>query len=293
MTVTPREDYQSQLSIDTSAISSSSPGYDTTSVTLGTRGEIVNPEGVRGTRSRHKERTRDGKRSVGGQIELYPSAADLLLLVPLITGSAFSTNVSALAEALTSFNVCHDKGSAVLTYAGCVVDKATFSCAEGQAVKLVLELLGLSDTPAAAGTFPGAVYNNTAPYMYYDATLTLVSAAREVKNWSITYDNLVEAIYNNHQYPSYLLSRDRLVTFQSNNPFDTNDLYAQASTGSAASLALSDGSGGHTVTFNFGVLQFPREDPSTGGRKEITQDLRGVARMSSSTRESSISIVTN
>lgn len=280
--------FASQLALDTA--SPVAHGYEFESCSITLSGSIVDSSGIRGTRSRFSERTRAGNQQVGGTIELYPSAEDLANLLPLVLGGTASSGTYPLGEALTPFTVVHDKVAKVLTYAGCVVNRATFSGSEGQAVKLSLDVIGKTETIGAAGTFPSVSFNADPPYMFTDSLLTMQAAARSVKQWTLTIDNMVEALFYNSQTATLLLAKDRAVTLDCTNPFTASDtdLYNQALAGAAATLALANGD--KTLTFSFATLQVPPQGPTVGGRQEIPLELSAVARKVGSAAELVVTI---
>ena len=220
-----------------------------------------------------------------GTIEMIPSPEDFALLLPWIMGAVASGTTFALAETLSSRYVCLDKVAKVMTYAGCLVNRATFSGSEGMPIKLSLDIIGTTESVGNAGTFPSVTYNNTAPFMFSESVLTLVSSARNVKSWSITIDNQLEVSYYNSTTATRILPKDRSVTFQCANPFTSSetDLYDQALAGSAATLVLAYAA--YSMTFTFPTLQFPAEGPQVPGRSELALNLNGVARKVSTTSE--------
>lgn len=284
--------YQAQLGIDTA--SPVTKGYDfADTASMISQGEILDPNTSRGTRSHFASRTRSGLIHVGGQIALYPSMLDLKPLLPLILGGAASGGTYPLAETLPSFSVTIDKVAKVCTYAGCVVNRATFSVTEGQMLKLVLDIVGVSETISDAGTFPTVTYNETDPLIFSDAVLTILSTARLVKTWDITIDNSLDVRFFNSQTATSITPKDRVITFHCENPFTSaeTDLFDQSPAGAAASLVLTDASNtADVLSFLFATLQFPTRSPQVPARSEITQQLTAVARATTAGHELSVTI---
>ncbi|HEY5312080.1 MAG TPA: phage tail tube protein [Pirellulales bacterium] len=278
--------FQSQLGIDT--VSPVTRGYEFENCQITKAGTIIDSSGIRGGRSHHSERTRQGNDSIAGVIELYPSPADLSHLLPLVLGGTPSGTTYPLADGLAAFYVTVDKVAGVYTYAGCKVDKATFSGVQGQAMKLSLEIAGQTETPAAAGSFPAVTLDNSAPLVFSDSTLTLLGISREVKQWTVTIDNSLEVRFANSTSATAIMPKDRQVSLQCQNPFTSAeiDLYGQALAGSSAALVLAGA--GSSLAFNFATLQFPDRGPVVPGREEITLTLSGIARKVGSTDELSV-----
>jgi len=278
--------FKSQLGIDT--VSPVTRGYEFESCQITKAGTIIDSSGIRGSRSHHSERTREGNYTISGLIELYPSPADLSHLLPLVLGGTPEGTTYPLADSLAAFYVTVDKVAQVFAYAGCKVNKATFSGAQGQPMKLALEITGQTETTGAAGSFPTVTLDNSAPLIFSDTTLTLVGAARQVKQWTVTIDNSLEVRFANSTNATAITAKDRQVTLQCQNPFTSAeiDLYGQALGGAAASLVLANG--GSSLAFNFATLQFPDHGPVVPGREEITLSLNGVARKQGATDELSV-----
>jgi hypothetical protein len=275
--------FSSQLGIDT--VDPVTKGYEFDHCQITKTATIVDASGIRGSRSHHSERTRAGNTTIAGMIELYPSAADLAALLPLVLGGTPSSTTYPLADSLSDFYVTVDKVAQVFTYAGCKVDKATFSGSAGQAMKLALEIHGQSEAAAAAGSFPVVTFHNTPPLLFTDSVLTLVGAARQVMDWTLVIDNKLAVRYANSTTATSITPMDREISFQCTNPFtaDELDLYGQNPAGAAATLALTNSP--TALTFAFAALQFPDIGPSVDGRSEIQLKLNGIARMAGSTRE--------
>jgi hypothetical protein len=278
--------FQSQLGIDT--VSPVTRGYEFESCQITKAGTIIDSSGIRGSRSHHSERTREGNYTIEGLIELYPSPADLSYLLPLVLGGTPEGTAYPLADSLPAFYVTVDKVAQVFIYAGCKVNKATFSGSQGQPMKLALEITGQTETAGAAGSFPAVTLDNAAPLIFSDTTLTLLGAARQVKQWAVTIDNSLEVRFANSTSATAITAKDRQVSLQCQNPFTSAevDLYGQTLGGASASLVLANA--GSSLAFNFVTLQFPARGPMVPGREEITLTLSGIARKVGTTDELSV-----
>lgn len=275
--------YQTSLGIDSA--NPVTKGFEFDNCTLGKTGEIIDSSGMRGTRSHFAARTREGNQTIQGTIELTPSPEELALLLPWILGANASGTTYALADTLPSRFVTVDKGAKVKTYAGCVVNKATFSGSSGMPIKLSLDVVGKTETVANAGTFPAVTYQNTAPFMFAGSTLTLLSTARNVRDFTLVVDNMLEVQFYNSATASSITPKDRQVSFSCNVPYTSSetDLYDQALAGSAATYALTYSN--YSMTFSFATLQFPSISPPVPSRQELVLSLNGVARKVGSTNE--------
>lgn len=267
-----------------------SKGFEVRSCTLAKKAQIIDASGIRGSRSHRSERTRAGNYDVAGTIVFEPSPEDLALLLPWILGANASGTTFALAETLQTRRIVVDKGAKVYTYEGCVVSKAVFSGSEGQAMQLSVDVVGTTETEGNSGTLPSLTYTNTNPFMFAESVLTLVSASRNCKDWSVSIDNQLEVSFYNSQTATRIEPKDRMVEFSANVPFTSSetDLYGQALLGSAATLVLAPSN--YSLTFTFGKLQFPAEGVVIQGKQELLLALNGVARMTSTTPELAITL---
>lgn len=270
-------------------ISESNPvdaAFDFISESVGKRGSIVEHDGIRGTRSRQGERTRAGTYSVGGTISMQPSPEELAALLPWILGAAASGTTYALAETLSSRYVTIDKVAKVCTYAGCYVNRATFSSGENSPLSLELEIVGQTETVGNAGTFPSLLNGNTGPFVHHDATGTFVSGSRSFKRASLTIDNRLIVAHNNSQSASFIVPGDRMISVSLETPWSSAevDLHDQAAAGYAATLSYAYNN--YSLSFALANLQVPSNTPEVGGRgQEITLKIEGMARMASTTKE--------
>lgn len=240
------------------------------------------PSGLRGIRDHQSERVRGGLISVRGGIELEPSPESLALLLPWILGGTPVGTSYPIADTLSSRYVTVDRIAKVYTYAGVYVNSATFRGSEGSPLLLSLDLIGQTETEGNAGTFPAITPGNTPPFMFAESVLTLLSVARNFKDFTLTINNALDVQFFNSRTATRIRPTDRIVTFDCTVPNDTTntDLYGQAVAGAAATLSFAPPAPhtGYSMTVTFGTLQFPKENSSINARTELMLPLRGVAR---------------
>jgi hypothetical protein len=264
------------------------------SESIAKQGTIVERQGIRGTRSHTADDTRQGPYRVLGQLVLEPTPQDLSIWLPRILGAAPSGTTYALAETLPDFVLSVDRGPKVFTYGGCKVNKAVFQGAEGSLLRLTLDIVGKTESVAAAGTFPALTLTNAPPFIFSDLTLTLQSAAREVKQFELAIDNrLATDRFMNSLSATALPESDRLISLHTVHAWaDQNvDLYDQALAGAAGSLALVNGV--FATTFNFAALQCAAHSPVVQGKQETPLILHMLAHKTGSTSELSVTHATS
>src|SRR5579872_3094307 len=143
-------------------------GIDFQSESLVMKEEIVDTNGLRGTRARSVERLRNGIQRIGGQIHLQPTPVELALLLKWCFGgntSGSPTVTYPLADSLQSMfiEIARDNGSfgADFVYGGAYVDKVTFRGSSGGPLDVLIDVLAQTETKNAAGTYPSLVLDTT------------------------------------------------------------------------------------------------------------------------------------
>ncbi len=279
---------QALMAMDSVApIDVSSTAIDFVSESLVGAKEHLNPTGIRGTRSRHKERTRAGLERVGGAITLEPSPTELDFLLPFILGGAeVATDTFPLAETLPELHIGVRRVVKEFTYTGCKIVRAVFSGSEGSPLQLALDLVGKTSADAAVGTVTYPTPDSDDMYVFTDSVLTLASGAREMSDFELIIENVHEDDrFTNSTTRTDVPIIDRNVLLNTTNPYDaTNeDLHDQAVAGAAGSLVFTNGA--RSITFTFANLKFPSLDPSVADRGEIPLVLNGRALQSGSDKE--------
>lgn len=259
------------------------------SISGGAENQIIRTEGIRGTRSRSKERRRRGPKVIAFTITMNPSPTELDWWLPRILGADESTDTFALAEVLPTFVVCVDRIAKVHTYTGCVVSRAVFSSSAGQPLQLAVDVLAVDETEGNSGTFPAITPDTDAMYVHSDAVLTLQSSARSFDECQVTIDNKAVARWMNSRTATDISATDREVLLACSTPYTSSesDLYttpAGSSAGAAGTLVYTNGN--QSLTFTFAnLIQDPARTSPINGRGEILLPLTFRAEQSSTTKE--------
>ena len=250
---TPAYGFAAQLGVDT--VSPVTKRFDFDSENLVLSEDFKDTNGLRGTRARSVERIRQGNRHVGGSIKFMPTAAELALLLPWITGGVPSGGPAVtypLAEALSSRFVAVDRVQKVFTINGCVVDRCTIDGRQGEPLEVTLDVVGIDETIGAAGSFPVLALDETnSPFMFSDLVLSINAASTQAKSVQIVLDNSIDKDrFFNVQTATALIAMDRHVTLNTSLPYgDSSALYGLGPTGSAVTATFSNGGAVFTVTF--------------------------------------------
>jgi hypothetical protein len=280
--------HATKLGMGTSAPSTKQ--FEFESCGVGRQGTHVQSPGIRDGRSYHSESVVEGPYTVGGPIVLAPRPDELDFLLPQLLGTPESTNVFALAETLPDTIVDIEKVADSATTAYRTTGKfntGTFRSAAGGLLMLELDFQGLDE---AEIDFPSISATLTAlqPYIHHQLVLTIGGVAYKPASIDITINNaLILDRFLNSQTRTELPESDRVITCNFTVPYDANcrnNLYGATVGGLAATAVWTNGS--RSLTFTFGVLQFPKPPIVIPGRNgELMASFAAQARMLSTTKE--------
>lgn len=253
------------------------------STTLKKTGTLIERDGIRGTRSRNINDVRTGPYSVGGNVVMEPSAANLNALMVLALGAN-----GAVGETLTAFDVVLDRETNTVTYGGCVVNTATLRGSSGSTMELTLDLVGKTANTSGSVSAPTVAV----PFIFADCVLTLGNVAYEIMELVLTINNnLATDRFANTLTLTDIPAGERLVTLQTTHSYtNTNSvLWDIALAGPTSPNTLAIGNGANTVTFTFGALQAAREDPDVN-KSELLLVKNWTARKSGNTNEIAVAL---
>jgi len=252
---------------------------------------LMNTSGLRGTRSNSANRARLGTYSVGGTIMVNPSPNMLDVLLPIILGAAESSDIFAVAEALSVFGIMVDRVGQVHRYSDCKVSRAVFRGSEGSLLELELDVMGKAEV--VGETFPVDITLGNAaadqPYTFMDSASGYIinSVTYPINSFELTIDNLLEARFRNSVTATCITAQDRIVSLRTNHPWTTTEAAALYNgtmfPGLAGSLTFTNG--GTSLKFDFPNLQSSDQSPSVQGKTEVTYDLDMLALETAATKE--------
>ena len=279
----PDYGYEIQLGIDT--VDPVTEQFDCIDESLALAEEIIDGNGMKGTRSRALERTAEGIRRVGGGLVLEPTANEWALLLPWILGGTPSGTNYPLAEALSSRYVNIDRGSRRFTYSGCLVNRATFRSSEGEVLTVDLDIIGV-DESVSATAFPTITLNTDKRFYFHNLSLTVGGTGYNAKDFELVVDNAVDSdrFHNSQTLSTDANARDRIITVSTMLPYsDAVAVYASGEAGVAIVATFTNGT--VSLALSLGKVVFPRESPTQRGRDEILLPVRGQAYESGGTAE--------
>lgn len=287
MPTTPAYGFQTAIGIDTA--NPVTKRFDFQSENLILSEDFKDTNGLRGTRSRAGERIVAGIRHVAGQITLQPNSLELANLLQWIMGGTPTGTPAVtypLADALQTRFVTVDRVAKVFTYNGCVVDKCHIKGSQGEPLVITLDVCGLDETIAAAGSFPViALDTTTQPFMFFELAITIGGVTYQAKDVDITIDNAIDKDrFFNSLTATALIAMDRHITVSFSLPYgDATTVYGLGAAGTAVVATFTNG--GAVLTLTMGRVAFPRHSPSVAGRQEVMLPFSGTAYKNGSTLE--------
>lgn len=275
-----------QAKLGMSASGSASEAYEFKSESISLVDSIYESDGIVGSRDYPSERIRQNITSVEGSITMEPNKVELINLMPRILGGAGP----ALAETLPTSNIVIDRIQKVFTYAGCVVNKATFRASQGGPLSLEYGIQGVSESIGNAGTFPVlSISVASGPFIMSDLAVTIASTSYKFFDIEISIDNMLEMRHLNSLTPTSITPRSRQTSVTLTSPYgDNSALYAANVPGAAVVATFTNGS--DVLVFTMPAVAFLRKTPSVTGKTEIKNTLQGIARKSGSTASLAVSI---
>lgn len=251
---------------------------------IGKRGTHIQKDGARGTVSQLAETVGDGSYTVGGSLTIQPGDDELRELLPWIMGAAeggIGPFTYALADTGLARFVTQDKKTKVFTWAGCKVNRAVFRCSAGNPQLTVeLDVMGLTETVAASGTFPaiGASLTADQPFLHHQLVFTHNAIVYNLDDLSVTIDNQLDGNnFKNSQTRLDLVKNGRIVTVDLTVAYGTPEaaLYGLAVAGAAAELKWTNGA--RILDFDFANLKAPDDALEGAQGGEVTRRLSFTA----------------
>lgn len=237
--------------------------------------ELIENDGLRGTRTRNVERVALGNVRVAGSITFEPTPVEIDALLPLIFGQAGSSGSYALSDAMSDFYLMIDQVGKVATYVlRCA--SAVLSGEPGKKIKLVMRVVGKTMIEANAGTFPGTVPVPDAtarPYCLSDmgSGITINSNTYDIDKFELMIDNKIDPTYMIGRTATDLEPQDRVITLGIQTKYTSTEQAlrsdARAGTPRAASLAFTNGT--VSLGLTLGRILAVSKSPSIPGRQKI------------------------
>jgi hypothetical protein len=256
--------------------------------TIGLDEEVIDSDGLGGTRSHLDERARQGQRRVVGNLIFQPNAAELDILLHLALGGVKSTNTIPLAESLPTAEWFAVRDGTVYHYSACVVDTLTITCTAGGPLEAAISIIGLDEVQEGS-MGSAAIDVATPPYTWADeSTMTIGGSSYAFDAFELTVQNFIETKWRSGSLtPAALQPTDRRVAVSLGlSQGDAIAAYGSAAAGAAVVAAFTN-SVVNTVSLSFSMakVRAPRQPLPFGERGILGLPWQGVARKSGSTAE--------
>lgn len=203
------------------------------------------------------------KGSGSGPIVMIPRADDLRVLLPLLIGGAFSTNVIEPAVICDFFRIEADKSIQTHNHLDCKTASWTLSSSAGSPLlQLDWTIESCRFATASAGTFTAGLSLSTQqPFVHSGTTLTINSNTYKVDAIQLAgNNNLGTDIFYNSPTRTDLAMGNQAFTLTTTNPYDVaGDLNIQSLGQAAAHVAaqLVYTSGNLSLTIDIPALHAP------------------------------------
>lgn len=217
----------------------------------------------------------EGRTMVGGTISLEPSRQDLAFWLPLILGAAPVGNLHTPVATLLPFTVLNRVGPLINNrYNDCYVSRAVFSAAEGESLKLSLDIVGrgtseLTDA-AALAAINGAVAPNTTGrgriVLFSEGTVSYSSTFLSARSFNMTIDNRLGAQFFSAavaQCVERTNVRSTMLNINATPIHQTNNVVYKIPSGAGLLSFLSSDS--REISFDFPSLAQTREHTKVEG----------------------------
>ena len=246
--------------------------------------EVIDGNGIRGTRSGDIELVMDGIQRVNGPVNLIPTALEFSYLLEWILGgtpTGSGTVTYPLADTIPTRFVTVDRREKVFTYAGVGVNTATFRASRGTPLSVELGLIGQTETPANSGTFPAIELDvSTKPFVFHNLVLSVEATTVSCAEFMLSVNNMIDADrYFNSQTLTAVNALDREIRFGTSLPYgDYEAIRAAMNAGAGGmSVAATFAVGNTALVFTLPAVAVPMRAPGTPGRVEIMLPVEGRA----------------
>lgn len=251
--------------------------------------EVIDGNGLRGTLSKDAELVRNGPQRVNGPAAFIPTAVEWAAMLPWILGTTASGNTYALADTTITKFVQIDRKVKVFTYTGVGVNKATFKASRGTALRLELDLIGMSSAVGNSGTFPALSLDvTTKPFVFTDLVITVGGTTVQTADFELTVDNKIDADrFFNSLTLTAVNKLDREIRVKTNLPYGDYEAIRAAMTAEGGGLAFvaTFTCGNTSMVFTLPAVAVPMREPGTPGRQEIMLPVEGAAYRLAGVRE--------
>lgn len=216
---------------------------------------------------------------------LEPTPEELDVLFPLLGFTESPTDTFTITDTIPAFTMIQDLSAKVHTYSGCKVDKWFLRGQKGLTpVTLELQILGLSMSEGAAGSFSADAISATGPYAFSMGTLTLRSETRAFDRFVLMGDHHMNVQHNNSVNATSIAATQRTLALGVSTPYTfsatasedetalfTDAIAAARAAGTAGILAFANGNG-QSTSLALANCKIEPTPPSIPNKAEVRLD---------------------
>lgn len=250
-------------------IGDTSDRFDFSGDTVQKNQPLLFSQGLRGTRARQKEQSRQGPFNVVGSLTAEPTVAHLSYFLQWALGGGSAT-APAFANALTLRDGMFDRVADVYLFSGLAMNRWRLSGRSGQLLSMVADLVGKTET--AGQTYPsaGAALTSTItgePLQCGDTGLTLYSTSgRKIEEFELMVDNDAKPkVRNTLQAQDIIPGPHRSTRFTCTSIFsatEASQIYGGNVVDSTGVFAITNST--VSCTFTFANLKQTKKTPIPG-----------------------------
>jgi hypothetical protein len=238
--------------------------------------ELVQDDGLRGTRTRVMERVALGNIGISGDIVLQPTPAEFAAVMSYGLNSTSATYT--LSDPLADVTVIFDLGAGnpLLTYTG-RFNTMKFEGGPGEKIKLTIGFVGKTLVIGNGGAIGGSPPTSQRPFMFYDASsgVTIGGSTYSIDKFELTFDNKISPTYMQGQTATDLEPTDRVVTLGLQTKYTSTEagLLTTGITGpvigSPQTASISFTNGSDSLAFSFAALVLTPKSVTVPGRTHL------------------------
>jgi len=239
--------------------------------------EIIQDDGLRGTRTRQMERVALGQTKVGGDIVFSPTQVELGYILPYALNSS-SANYT-LTDQMADVTIVLDLGARAnigYTYVG-RFSMVKYEGGPGEKMKLTVSFVGKTLAIGSGGTISTAADVTQREYMFSDSGsgITIGGTQYSFDKFEFTCDNKINPTFLQGRTATDLESSDRVITLACQTkytPTESGLLVIERAgpiIGSPLTASIAFTNGTNTLSFTFAALVATPRSAAIPGRDHV------------------------
>ncbi len=246
---------------------------------------------TRGELSRRIGRVRTSRISVAPQLEIQPTALELVPLLDLTLGAAPSGTSYTLGNGTRRFQLKYDDQTTVWAFPEVAMSRLSLRSSDTDpTLHASCSLIAkncVSGSTWPSGLASSAVDETTQPFIHQDtstgatppqtSTVSVGGTAIWTPNIEIDIDNgLLQDRFFNSLYLTEFVKPDRHITLRLTYPFgEFPSLYTAAAADAGVAVTVTYTNGNTSLLFTFANVQFPKEPVAIPMRGEVMHQITG------------------